>query len=286
MQLAGELTKISLPSLIQLLRNGELTGKVCLSQGANTAFMYVDRGRVIHVETDLVEGREGLLELFAWMTGTFSFIEANIDAVPRTLALDEPIEKIIREGVAYLEQKKYLEQLRINFRTVLRPVADPRRTVSDPIYARLDGKTALGEIISELKLSRRTYTASVYGLLAQGLATVVEPLSVSGQIELPPWVVSRLKQDNPDISQSIVEMVIWVDRIKCWMYQADADLESIVSRLAGAAPLPEDIAGIAVPFSGRQAHGQPEQKISPEEPSAEPDRASAARPPGQPSIEF
>ncbi len=74
MQLAGELSKISLPSLIQLVRNGGLTGEISLAQGTNNATIFVEQGRILHVESDVGSGKEGFLELFLWLTGTFSFV--------------------------------------------------------------------------------------------------------------------------------------------------------------------------------------------------------------------
>jgi hypothetical protein len=231
MQLAGELAKINLPSLIQLIRNGELTGKVCLTQGANTAFIFVEQGRLIHVESDSDQGRAGLLELFLWPNGTFSFVEADVASVPRSFSPDEPIDKIVREGVAYSEKKKHLDQLRITSRTVLQPAG--KQTVDDPIFQRLDGVTTLGEIATAANMRRFDYIQSVYNLVVQGLVVVVEASANADQVNLPAWVVSRLKQDNPDLTQSIVQMVIWVDRVKCWMYQADADMEKIIAELSG-----------------------------------------------------
>jgi len=231
MQLAGELTKISLPSLIQLLRNGELTGKICLTQGTHTAFLYVDEGRVIHAESEIAEGLDALLELFLWLNGTFSFIEGPVDAIPQSIPDQEAPEKIIREGLAYLEQQKFLDQLRVTPRSILKPASPSVRT-SNPMFAQLDGKTPLAEIGEKLGLSRRDFVFLVFELLEKGNAVVVElPGSNQDQITLPPWVTSRLQQDNPDISQAIVDMVIWVDRIKCWMYQADADMDRIISQL-------------------------------------------------------
>jgi hypothetical protein len=75
---------------------------------------------------------------------------------------------------------------------------------------------------------------AVHEIISRGLANVVEFSSREDSIKLPAWVVSRLKQDNPDLSQAIVEMVIWVDRVKCWMYQADADLEKVIGEIDGA----------------------------------------------------
>ncbi len=236
MQLAGELTKISLPSLIQLLRNGELTGKVCLTHGANTAFLYVDEGRIVHAETDTEQGRSALLELFLWTAGTFSFIEALSESMPHTVSSDEPIDRIVREGLAYLEKKKFLEQLRINSRTVLAKTSE--RPFENALYERLDGKTPLSDICSALGFRRWDYVHAVHEIISKGLAGVVDAPPDADSIKLPSWVMSRLKQDNPDISQSIVEMVIWVDRVKCWMYQADADLERIIDVIDRPADAP------------------------------------------------
>jgi hypothetical protein len=231
MQLAGELSKISLPSLIQLVRNGGLTGEISLSQGTNNATIYVETGRVVHVESDVGSGKEGFLELFLWLTGTFSFVESKPADVPRSFPADEPIERILREGVAYLEEKKYLDQLRINGQTILKPTALAKAVKDIPLLERLDGRKTLAQALADANLSRRAYVKAVFQILSEGLVVVSEPVAQGDHVDLPGWVVSRLKQDNPNLSQAIVDMVIWVDRIKCWMYQADADLERVISDL-------------------------------------------------------
>jgi hypothetical protein len=247
MQLAGELSKISLPSLIQLLRNGQLTGKVCLTQGTNTAFIYVSEGRVVHAETDSEQGRGALLELFLWLTGTFSLVQSDLAGVTHTLSADEPVEKVIREGLVYLEKKKHLDQLRITSRSVLKPTT--ARLLDNAIYSKLTGTTALGDIASSLNMRRFEYINCVYDMLVQGHAVVVEQPTRDDVVNLPAWVVSRLKQDNPDLTQSIVQMVIWVDRVKCWMYQADADMERIVADLGGISPVTPEASEPAPPAS-------------------------------------
>lgn len=239
MQLAGELSKISLPSLIQLVRNGGLTGEISLAQGTNSATIYVEQGKIIHVQSDAGSGREAFLELFLWLTGTFAFVEKEPTDIPRSFSADEPVDKLLREGVAYLEEKKYLDQLRINAQTVLKPTAAAQNAADLPelslLLKKLDGKKTLGQALSDANLTRRQYVNALYYLLSEGLVVVCEPALQGDQVELPGWVVSRLKQDNPNLSQAIVDMVIWVDRIKCWMYQADADLERIIDELGGGA---------------------------------------------------
>ena len=275
MQLAGELSKISLSSLVQLLRNGELTGKICLTQGANTAFIYVDNGRLKHVETDAQEGTAALLELFLWVSGSFSFLEAPVDAIPTSISPDEPIEKLIKEGVAYLEQKKYLDHLRVSPRTILAPRVNSGKRSSDPILPHLDGKTTLKEICDRLQLERRAYINSVYHLLSNELATVVQAQTAADQVKLPGWVISRLQQDNPDLTQAIVEMVIWVDRVKCWMYQADADLERVIAEMDRSEKQNED--------AGENEDETPSADLPM---SGKPYAASAVPPKTPPSVEF
>jgi len=231
MQLAGELSKISLPSLIQLVRNGGLTGEITISQGANTATIFVEKGRIVHVESDVGTGKDAFLELFLWLAGTFSFIEQKLGDIPRTFPTDEPMDRLLREGVAYLEQKKYLDQLRINGQTILKPTPVARGTRALPLLDRLDGRKTLAQALSDANLSRREYIRAVHKLLSDGLAVVVEPISQGDQVDLPGWVVARLKQDNPELSQAIVDMVVWVDRVKCWLYQTDADMARIIEDL-------------------------------------------------------
>jgi hypothetical protein len=256
MKLNGELSKVSLPNLVQLVKNGELTGKITLMQGARSASLFVEQGDVVHVDIDGFSGREAFFELFLWMTGSFSFIEGELGSAPRTLNPSEPedsLDRLLREGLSYLEQKKYLEQLRITGDTVLSMTDRIRELTAQaksnvrlaaalkmisPITQRIDGETPLGVALKDLQLSRRSYAQSLAIILAEGLAVVVEkPVTEKGEsIDLPAWVIARLKQDDTDLTQSIIDMVIWVDRVKCWMYQADVDFARILENLTGTAP--------------------------------------------------
>src|SRR5947209_1199990 len=108
MQLTGELSKVSLPNLIQLVRNGELTGKIAFLNGARTATLYFDLGSIIDAEADGIFGKDALMELFLWMNGSFSFMEDPLVNVSRTLnpfLPEESTDRLLREGMAYVDQK-------------------------------------------------------------------------------------------------------------------------------------------------------------------------------------
>lgn len=231
MQLAGELSKINLGNILNLLQNGEVTGKLLLTQGLMTAFIFVRSGRIIHAESDNLSGTDALLELFLWLRGTFSFIETPLDGVTQSIADDVVIEKLVREGIACSTAKKYLDHKGISFRSVLCRTDQPYQGPDQDFLALIDGVSKLGDILARVSLKRYQYIRVVERLLKAKAIRLLSPDELSADIKLPDWVLSRLRQDNPDISRAIVEMVIWCDRVKCWMYQADAELAGIIDHI-------------------------------------------------------
>lgn len=270
MQLNGELSKTNLFDVLRQAHEQKLTGKFLVTNAAQVANIYVERGRLVHAESESQIGRDALVELFVWQTGRFAFSECNVKDIPGTFSPKEPLEKILTEGKEYVEQKKYVDRLGITGKTILRltPAADEADDVDNPLLDLIDGKKTLYRILGKLNLSRRAYINSVHQLLSKGLAAIdtlaapdevgmlpqslqtktsfaslpkpqaavpLSSLQGESNINLPEWVVARLLLDNTDLSQAIVDLVIWADRVKCWLYQADAELEGIVGKLEESA---------------------------------------------------
>jgi hypothetical protein len=243
MQLTGDLQKVSLPNLVQLVRNGGLTGKIALSCGAQQGLICFENGSIVHAEQELNQGRETLMELFLWNNGTFSFIESDANTTKRR-SLDpknpnESIEAILRDGIAYAEQQEFLEQASIDGYSILSPVTGTEKLVdrydetTRAVYRGLDGKKPLTEAFTSFTMPRRTIVGAIYRLVLDRMIAVREGAGdqKTDKVELPEWVVQRLKQDNPNVSKAIVDMVIWADRVKCWLYQADSDFNQMLTEL-------------------------------------------------------
>ena len=240
MQLTGDLQKVSLPNLVQLVRNGGLTGKIALSCGAQQGLICFENGSIVHAEQELNQGRETLMDLFLWNNGTFSFIESDTTATKKR-SLDpknpnESIEAILKDGIAYAEQQEFLEQMNVDGYTVFAPVAGTERLLdrydetTRTVYRSLDGQKPLIQALSIATMPRRVVVGAIYRLVLDRMisAREVPEDQKADKVNLPDWVVQRLKQDNPDISKAIVDMVIWADRVKCWLYQADADFSQML----------------------------------------------------------
>lgn len=237
MQLSGELAKVNLPNLLQLVKTGGFTGKLSISQGVRYAIILVRDGYPVHVELEGATGADALMELFLWTSGTFAFNEEKVDGSKVSLPENLNLSALIKDGILYVQQKTFLEELNVNPDTILKntgtAVSTAKLLQGYKHINRLDGIKTLKEALAAERLSRREYVRTVAEWLENGLAEFVEPQSGQGNsLNLPTWVVSRLKQDNPDLTQAIVNMVIWVDRVKCWMYQTDAEFYETRKNLA------------------------------------------------------
>src|SRR5262249_50101139 len=152
-----------------------------------------------------------------WVSGSFSFSETDLKDVSETLnphSPDDSIEKLLRDGMSYLEQKKYLDELGITGLTILSPTqpADKiaetlKHTVRScgqrgvpadqleqikKVLSRLDGHAPLAEAVAGANITRRAYIQAVSTLASEGLVKIVEP-SESGSgigIDLPEWVLA------------------------------------------------------------------------------------------------
>ena len=255
MQLSGELAKVSFANLLQLVRSGGLAGKLTLSQGALLGAILIEKGLPVHAEIEGLSGKEALFEFFLWLSGTFAFSEGAFEGLnktlPRTIKFnnsDDTFERLLKDGIAYLEAKQYLDSLGVGPESVLKAAdqkGDYARTLmQNPGLERIDGVRTLADALSALNLTGREFTLVVADWFYGGLVQIAKPDYGLGdnQVELPDWVVARLKQDNQDLTKAIVDMVIWVDRVKCWMYQTDADFERILAgrdlgNIAGAASI-------------------------------------------------
>jgi len=286
MQLSGELSKVSFPNLLQLVRSGGLTGKISLSQGARIAVIVIERGQPVHVEMEGITGLEALYELFLWQSGSFAFSEGEIDGCPRSISFSTPeqsFDRMIKEGLNYADDKHYLDSLGVSPRTILRSHASSGNYAAtlmiNPGLERLDGVRTLADALANLNFSRRDFVHTVAVWLSEGLAEMVTPVNQvkENQVTLPDWVVARLRQDHPDLSHAIVDMVIWVDRVKCWMYQADADFERALNHI-GEEQLPESLASSSsAPSSSAPATGRSAAKDG----SRTGDFGGSVAPPGQ-----
>ena len=109
MQLTGELSKVSLPNLIQLVGNGELTGKIAFERRKNCHRLF--RPGLDHPcrgGWKLRQGRvDGIVSLGEWF---FSFMEdplANVSRSINPFLPEDSTDRLVREGIAMSIKKVF-----------------------------------------------------------------------------------------------------------------------------------------------------------------------------------
>lgn len=250
MQFDGELNNVSIPNLMQLIKSGGLTGKMSISDEANQALIWFEKGDIVQVESGQQQGREALMALFLWQSGHFSFSEQGLEGVVRTFdpaKVSDAIEALIREGISHADQKAAFDRLNIQKDSLLKCKVDLAQVPDGDVknlLGFLDGSTSLAQALRKAELMGGVSLEAVNAAVNKGMVDILPkgtaaapaaqpaPTGRTTSINLPDWVRARLRQDNQDLSQAIVDMVIWVDRVKCWMYQADADLEAVIKNMA------------------------------------------------------
>ena len=98
---SGNISEINFLHILQMLRLEEKSGRLRLIDN-ETAYVFIEKGKVTHCETNLLEGEEAFFELLAWAKGRFEF-EAGVK--PAEYTMDADIETLLFEGVRRMDEK-------------------------------------------------------------------------------------------------------------------------------------------------------------------------------------
>ena len=88
----GSMREAPLVDVIQLVCRGGKSGCFQVQQGARRARIWIRDGQLVHAETPGAEGLDALLEVAAWLDGSYQF-EASLPVVP--VSLDRPTTALL-----------------------------------------------------------------------------------------------------------------------------------------------------------------------------------------------
>lgn len=104
--LEGDLKNLQVPNLLQSINLAKMTGKLDIRTKAENAEVFFQEGIPLHCALKEVKGDAALIELITWTNGEFRFWPEEVTA---DRSINKRLDSMLMEGVALLDQSKYLD---------------------------------------------------------------------------------------------------------------------------------------------------------------------------------
>jgi len=101
---AGSLSEMSLPDIIQILGAGRKTGKILLKSRDQSAEIHMEEGRIVNAVIDNLKGEEAFYKILYWNEGTFT-IDPNIAITERLINMSN--DSLMLEGYRRMDEAQH-----------------------------------------------------------------------------------------------------------------------------------------------------------------------------------
>ncbi len=98
---AGSLSEMSLPDIIQILGVGRKTGKIVLKNGDQSAEIHMEEGRIVNALIDNLKGEDAFYKILYWNEGAFN-IDPNIAITDRLINISN--DSLMLEGYRRMDE--------------------------------------------------------------------------------------------------------------------------------------------------------------------------------------
>jgi GGDEF domain-containing protein len=185
--LEGDLNNLQVPNLLQSINLAKMTGKLDVKTLTEGAEVYFHDGIPLHCKLKDVQGDAALVELICWTHGEFRFWP-DIKTTGRTI--NKRLESMLMEGVALLDQSKYLETngLRLEsclvkknamiseeeFRARLSKGAPIGFEQQLDFYELIDNRNTLFDLLRKRPMTKTQWTPILFNLVSCGLVNITD----------------------------------------------------------------------------------------------------------------
>lgn len=177
--ISGDLENTRCPEIIKILSLGKRTGRLFLTNGAETGNIFFNEGQVIHAQCGSLNGTKAIYELAVWTSGEYRF---HVDEVPHVVTIDMSVDDILSETTNRIRQMDKVTTLIPSSSIVyaLEPDIKERdlqlKSFQWKALANVDGKKSLAEIAELIGYGvsdtmRIFYTLVKLGLLKEAVQT-------------------------------------------------------------------------------------------------------------------
>lgn len=206
--LAGDLSNMQLPTLLQSISMSKMTGKLRLDDNGQQAVVYFNDGNPVHAATAESTGDQAIVEMITWEEGTFQFFpneQTNESSVKRR------VDSILMEGVTLLDQNKFVKEQGVKpqsylfrknaqlteeqFKEALTRGAPLDFETQKKFYSIVDGASPFVEILRRMPMIKIEWVPIMFNMLACGLLGVSDTppagVSVAPLLSIPPFEIDR-----------------------------------------------------------------------------------------------
>lgn len=186
--LEGDLAKLQVPNLLQSINLAKMTGRLDVRTRSEQAEVFFQEGNLVHCRVRETTGDNAIVELVCWSHGEFRFWP---DERTDQRTCQKRLDSLLMEGVALLDQSKYLEQagLKIDSSCLVKKNAmiseeefQARVSKGAPIalepqldfYELVDNRNTLAELLKKRPMPMTEWTPILFNLVSCGLVTITD----------------------------------------------------------------------------------------------------------------
>jgi hypothetical protein len=210
----GDFSWCPLPILLQQIEQKRLTGSLeILGSGGQGTVSFAD-GQPVDARVKEIRGDGALLEMFLWLSGTYSFQPGKISE-ERTLK--NPVEMTTMEGMTLVDQKKRLENAGLSMTAVLAKVDGIAneshlqlmlsKAVSIPwekqrdVFYRISDEISLADILRDYPMAEHEWIPIFYNFASCGVIEILP----SGTSQSPLLFLGEKKLDVDQVYRQLLD---------------------------------------------------------------------------------
>ncbi len=185
--LEGDLNKLQVPNLLQSIQLAKMTGRLDIRTRTENSEVFFQEGIPLHCKLKEVTGDSALVELITWTSGEFRFWPEEKTG-ERTI--NKRLDSALMEGVALLDQWKYLETANLRMESCLvkknamisEDEFKARLAKGAPIafeqqldfYELIDNRNTLFDLLRKRPMNKIEWVPILFNLVSCGLVQVTD----------------------------------------------------------------------------------------------------------------
>jgi GGDEF domain-containing protein len=185
--LEGDLKNLQVPNLLQSINLAKMTGRLDVRSRSENAEIYFQDGIPLHGSLKDLKGDNALIELITWANGEFRFWP---DERTNERTINKRLDSMLMEGVALLDQNKYLETAGLKLESCLvkknamisEEEFAARVAKGAPIgleqqldfYELIDNRNTLFDLLRNRPMSKVDWVPILFNLVSCGLVQITD----------------------------------------------------------------------------------------------------------------